>query len=55
LRPSTTKGIGGTGLGLWISAEIMERHHGRIRLRSSQNPDRHGTVVTLFLPVAESK
>jgi len=51
----TTKGIGGTGLGLWISAEIMERHQGRIRLRSSQNPDRHGTVVTLFLPMAKSE
>lgn len=48
----TTKGIGGTGLGLWISAEIMERHQGRIRLRSSQNPDRCGTTVTLFLPNA---
>jgi len=48
----TTKGIGGTGLGLWISAEIMERHQGRIRLRSCQDPDHRGTVVTLFLPVA---
>ena len=48
----TTKGIGGTGLGLWISAEIMERHQGCIRLRSSQHPERHGTVVTLFLPVS---
>jgi len=46
----TTKGIGGTGLGLWISAEIMERHQGRIRLRSSQHPSRCGTTVTLFLP-----
>jgi PAS domain S-box-containing protein len=51
----TTKGIGGTGLGLWISAEIMERHQGRIRLRSSQNPGRCGTVVTLFLPVAPAQ
>jgi len=42
----TTKGIGGTGLGLWISAGIMERHGGGIRLRSS----RKGTVVALFLP-----
>jgi signal transduction histidine kinase len=50
----TTKGIVSTGLGLWISAEIMERHQGRIRLRSSQNPDHRGTVVTLFLPIAKS-
>ena len=47
----TTKGIGGTGLGLWISADIMQRHGGGIRLRSSQLQGRCGTVVTLFLPL----
>jgi PAS domain S-box-containing protein len=46
----TTKGFGGTGLGLWISAEIMERHQGRIRMRSSQREGHRGTVVALFLP-----
>jgi PAS domain S-box-containing protein len=46
----TTKGIGGTGLGLWISQEIMHRHEGRILVRSSREPERHGTVVLLFLP-----
>lgn len=46
----TTKGIGGSGLGLWISAEIMQRHQGRILIRSSQNTSHQGTVVTLFLP-----
>ncbi len=46
----TTKGIGGTGLGLWISQEIVERHRGRIRLRSSQMPGHTGTVFTVFLP-----
>jgi signal transduction histidine kinase len=45
----TTKGIGGNGLGLWISADIMNRHQGTIRIRSSQEPA-SGTVVTLFLP-----
>jgi signal transduction histidine kinase len=47
----TTKGIGGNGLGLWISADIMHRHQGKIAIRSSQGP-KSGTVVTLFLPFA---
>ncbi len=46
----TTKGISGTGLGLWIAQEIVARHHGSIRVRSSQRPGRSGTVFTLFLP-----
>jgi signal transduction histidine kinase len=46
----TTKGLGGTGLGLWISKEILERHKGRLRVRSSQAPGRTGTVFALFLP-----
>ena len=46
----TTKGISGTGLGLWISSEIVQRHQGRLRVRSSQDPRHHGTVFQLFLP-----
>jgi PAS domain S-box-containing protein len=46
----TTKGIGGTGLGLWISGEIVNRHHGRLLVRSTQRPNRSGTVFQLFLP-----
>jgi len=46
----TTKGINGNGLGLWISADIVDRHQGRLLLRSSQSPNHHGTVFTLFLP-----
>ncbi len=46
----TTKGIAGTGLGLWISKEIVDRHHGALRLRSSEHPSHHGTAFTLFLP-----
>ncbi len=47
----TTKGIGGTGLGLWVSSEIVQRHEGRMQVRSSQRPQHHGTVVRLFLPL----
>lgn len=46
----TTKGAQGTGLGLWISAEIVQRHRGRLRVRSSQQPRHRGTVFQLFLP-----
>ncbi len=46
----TTKGLGGTGLGLWISQEIVDRHTGRLLLRSSQRAGHTGTVFTLFLP-----
>ncbi len=46
----TTKGIGGTGLGLWLSKEIMDRHNGVTKVRSSQRLDSHGTVFTIFLP-----
>lgn len=44
----TTKGIGrGTGLGLYISHEIIRRHGGQIRVESREN---EGTVVTVELP-----
>ncbi len=50
----TTKSIAGTGLGLWVSQEIMERHGGEMTLRSRQGIS-SGTVVTLFLPLAAVK
>jgi PAS domain S-box-containing protein len=46
----TTKGTIGTGLGLWVSKEIVSRHRGGMHLRSSQSPLHHGTVFTVFLP-----
>ena len=46
----TTKGISGTGLGLWVSNEIVQRHQGTLRFRSSEKKGRSGTVFALFLP-----
>jgi PAS domain S-box-containing protein len=46
----TTKGSGGTGLGLWVSNEIVKRHHGSMRVRSAHKRSRNGTVFTVFLP-----
>jgi PAS domain S-box-containing protein len=51
----TTKGNSGNGLGLWITSEIIHRHNGRIRVRSSQSPARHGTVFSIFLPCQASE
>jgi PAS domain S-box-containing protein len=47
----TTKGINGTGLGLWISSGIVEKHGGRIQLRSRAEPSPTGTAFSLFLPL----
>ena len=48
----STKGVTGTGLGLWVSREIVARHHGKVRVRTSQRQP-SGTVFRLVLPVEE--
>jgi PAS domain S-box-containing protein len=42
----TTKKDVGTGLGLWVSKQIVEKHAGSIRFRSNKN----GTLFVIFLP-----
>ncbi len=49
----TTKEATGTGLGLWVSAEILVKHKARVHVRSMvRDPLRQtgGTVFMLFLP-----
>jgi signal transduction histidine kinase len=46
----TTKELTGTGLGLWVSKGIVEKHSGRIRIRTRRGAA-HGTVFTVWLPV----
>ncbi len=46
----TTKEQTGTGLGLWVSKGIVEKHGGRIRMRSNRE-EPHGTVFAVWLPV----
>ncbi len=53
----TTKEATGTGLGLWVSQEIVLKHHGSMRVRSrvaapsnAQKQWGSGTVFEIFLP-----
>jgi signal transduction histidine kinase len=46
----TTKGERGTGLGLWVSSGIVQKHDGSIRLHSSTRAGRSGTCFSVFLP-----
>lgn len=44
----TTKGITGTGLGLWVSAEILNKHGAKIRVRSRRKQPGQGTVFSIL-------
>ncbi|MFZ0661287.1 MAG: PAS domain S-box protein [Acidobacteriaceae bacterium] len=46
----TTKQDVGTGLGLWVSKEIVKQHGGSIRLRSCAEPGKTWTVASVFVP-----
>lgn len=46
----STKGLQGTGLGLWISSEIIARHRGELSVRSRSTGTHTGTVFRLYLP-----
>ena len=48
LDPNLTRGVGGTGLGLYISRELIERMGGRIWVESSER----GSTFVFELPVA---
>jgi signal transduction histidine kinase len=46
----TTKQDSGTGLGLWVSKGIVEKHRGRLDVVSSQEAGDHGTAFVMTLP-----
>ena len=50
----TTKEDVGTGLGLWVSKEIAERHGGKIQLSPGKDSELGGAVFKVFLPFETS-
>ena len=44
----STKGIGGTGLGLWITQDLIKKNGGSVRVRSGVHPGRSGTIFLLL-------
>jgi hypothetical protein len=48
----TTKQDVGKGLGLWLSQEIVQKHAGRISVKSRGAPPQSGTAFSIFWPGA---
>jgi signal transduction histidine kinase len=46
----TTKGELGTGIGLWVARQLIERRGGQISVASSTEKESGGTTITIFLP-----
>jgi signal transduction histidine kinase len=51
----TTKPDTGTGLGMWVVHQLVERHGGHIRMRSTPRYGASGTVVSVFLPAGQTE
>jgi PAS domain S-box-containing protein len=50
----TTKKEVGTGLGLWVSTNVVRKHEGSIRVRSSMETGRSWTAFSVFLPLSSA-
>jgi signal transduction histidine kinase len=50
-EPYVTNKSTGTGVGLWLSKRIMDKHKGTIRFRSSHKPGGSGTTFRVTLPI----
>lgn len=48
IEKSRARKTGGTGLGLYIAKQIIESHHGEIKVQSIEN---QGSTFSIFLPV----
>ena len=47
----TTKQTKGSGIGLWLSSEVVHKHKGRIRLRTRTKGPYQGTLFDVFFPI----
>jgi signal transduction histidine kinase len=47
----TTKGETGTGLGLWVTKEIITKNKWSLRIRSSAEGPRRGTTFSILIPL----
>ena len=47
----TTRTTFGTGIGLFVAKQFVEGHGGRVEVQSSTEPGRHGTKVSVVLPL----
>jgi PAS domain S-box-containing protein len=50
----TTKQNKGSGLGLWVTRSIVHKHHGDVRLRTSNSHGASGTIFRIILPMNAS-
>ena len=50
----TTRGEIGTGLGLWVSAGIVDKPRGSMHVRSRPDLGKSGTTFTVILPLSVS-
>lgn len=48
---STTRSTSGTAIGLFVAKQFVEGHDGQIRIESQNDPARHGTMVSVLLPL----
>ncbi len=48
----TTKGNLGTGIGLWVTKQLVERRGGQIAVTSATENGKSGTTVTIYIPFA---
>lgn len=49
----TTKGNLGTGIGLWVARQLIQKQHGQIAITSRTDPENSGTTLSLFIPFAD--